>query len=184
MAQRHNDVPIGLEGDLPTYKTQRKIGTYPCLAKADGDSLNLRKRKPLSVNKTADILADPTFHGDGEARLGWNVEEGSGLVANFGFTIVELNGAVARHDLHALGFIRPKVVMAGINEPERLFAAISKDDAVANHFPIKINIGLRDGGDVGKLRWDRAHSVRRLNKASPPPQAFVAKMKKKGRSEI
>lgn len=70
MAQRHNNVPKELEGNHPNCKTQRNIGTYPCLAKAVGESLNLKKRKPLSVNKTADILADPTFHGDGEARLG------------------------------------------------------------------------------------------------------------------
>jgi hypothetical protein len=50
---------------------------------------------------------------------------------------------------------------------------------MADYFPVEINIGLRDGGDVGKLRWDSAHGVRRLNKASPPPQAFVTRMRKK-----
>lgn len=57
----------------------------------------------------------------------------------------------ASHDLHPLGFLRLEVIGAGINQPQRLLAAIGENEAVTHDVAVEIDVGLGDRGNVGEL---------------------------------
>lgn len=104
-----------------------------------------------SVDERADVFADAICHDDVEAGLCRHVEILTARVGRFDIAGVQLHLTGAGDDLHALGLVRAEVEAARIDQTQGLFAAIRKQDAVADHLAVEIHVGFGDGGDVGEL---------------------------------
>jgi hypothetical protein len=103
------------------------------------------------AEERTNIFADSARHFDVEAGLGGDVEMLSGFKFDQLGVAFDLHLAGAGDDFHPLSFIGPKMEFARINQAQRFLGAIFKKDRVANHFAVKINIGLGLSGNVFKF---------------------------------
>ena len=73
---------------------------------------------------------------------------------------VDFDGALARRDFHALGFVCAEVVFARMDEAEGFFGTVVEEDAMADNLALEVDVGLGDRGDVIKRRWDGRHKAK------------------------
>jgi hypothetical protein len=119
----------------------------------------------------ADVFANARFDFDVEAGMGRNIKKLACRVADELRCAVELDFTFASDQFHPFGFPRAEMEFARINQTESLFAAIGKNNGVADDFAIEINVGLCDGGDAGKLRRYICHK-RVASVGKPEPKSI------------
>ena len=59
---------------------------------------------------------------------------------------IELDGALAGDNLHALGFVGAEMELAGINQAQGLFALIGKKKGMTDDPTVEINVRFGDSG--------------------------------------
>ena len=111
------------------------------LALAEGGRLKIR----------ADVLADAGLDFDVETGFGGDFKGLAVGVCLESSLAIQLDGALAGDDFHALGLVGAEMEFAGEDEAEGFSGAIGQQNGVADDLAVEIDVGLGDSGDVAKF---------------------------------
>ena len=89
--------------------------------------------------------------------MSWDIKKIASSIVDLVGSVINFDSARTGYDFHTLGFFCAEVVIAGVNQTKRLLAAVGENQAVADDFTLKIDIGFGDGRDIAELVWNCGH---------------------------